>query len=1250
MIALSGLTGAALAWAPHWRAAAADPLEPRPRDAELDLGSVKIVAPEAADWRAAADRLADAVAATGVTRPQIVAPEEDRFAQGWSDNVLLLGHLGNNAELARLYGLRYAMVDSWLPGPGGHWVATVVNPFGLGGVTVVLGASDAAGAETAVTAVTDAFTGTALPRQHTASLTEPVLSGLPNKGVTDATYLAAQRKQTTTMLAALRPTVGVETDATKLIAFLPRLKLLGEAFLLTADPGFGELYHTALLGYARWVNANPEPTASQLDHSRNMWGEGDELISVWAMTETAELFTEEERLIVLTALRATFAVNAIENNLSDTKQPGPRWNHEAYPALSLVAGADYFWRHHRLPEAQVWMNRGSLIFTGNTAVISLDEGADYLMHLPVLSMDYALLTGQRSFLNRTVRPSADLNALMMDNAGGLVGGGDVYPYGASGPYTWGHSQVMLAAIWLYPEPIYSLLMERARTGPFSNNINTDLKFPLHRYLVNPEHDPDPDGAAPPAVMAYPVEEGVYDFVTDAVPSSVPRESSFHKLAFRAGLDIDAPTLMVDGFAGGTHNHQDTNAIIGYTAHQRILLTDRDYLESIPEHHSSLVVVRNGEQPVKAQLAAVDWVADVDGGAVSRTTVEDWAGTDWARTVVTTTGAFHVVIDDLTFNEDGDYLVKTQWQTLGIGELDGARYTCRQDGATMVIDSLDASVLQIHDRYGHFRKYWKGTFPYPYAEAETVLSQVVAEAPRRAGERLRGVNVIATAGEGIPAVESRRWNERQWQVTAAGQEWWFITEPIEVPGLRTDGTLTVVGPDRITIAGATTIRLSGLDQTFEQPVVWHLDTSAGTWAAFPVRRDLVSYDDNGTPVRPGPVAEGRAMWSSGQTQRLVGAVRATAQPWRAGAREDPLPTEVPDGWQATGAVSGTVTAIAAPQKPGDPILVGTAEGVLSAVVADGTTAWSRPLSGRINEISRHQYGDDRLIAVASEAWRIHALGEDGQQRWERRFSNDVAHREQKGNLLGVTNVRTGYVNGHDAAPWLMVGTQFRWVYGLDWAGGLKHESMVTFYGIEDAVFADLDGDGKDEGAYALEYFYPCVWDDGKEATGGSAGGAGFTSVAIHSPAGETPVIIYGTKQNVVRTYRYDPAATGIERLVDGWIRNVGGQVTTLVCDTHHSAVGEEILLGTTNSHVWSLAPDGTPRFRTNVGDSVASILPVPERGYLVAAANGLLVELDTAGNEVRRWRFPAPIAGVIAGPGADAGVTVVLTNGQLLRPA
>ncbi len=1243
----SGATALILGWHGSGIARADDgsALAPRPVDPGIDLGQVVIVAPEDAAWRSVGDDLATKIAtATGLPAPAVVAPDQAKFEDGWDGPAILLGQLGNNVQLARLYGMRFAMTDSWFPGAGGYWIRTLVDPFGRGGNSVVVGASDLAGAEAAVPALIGAIKDGALGRVHLAKLADEVLAALPNDGVTDDAYLQQELAEADDLLESLVPSTGVETDAVRLHNVLNQLRIFGEAYLLTADAGFAQVYRRFLLGYVQFLHDHPEPATNQLNNNRNMWTNGEELISVWAVLEADERFTDDERAQVLDALHLTFAANANDSYLIKARPEAPRWNHEAYPALSLVAGADYFLRHQELPVAQDWLALGTMIFAGNTAVISLDEGADYLMHLPMITMDYGMLTGQLDYLNRTLRPSADLNALMIDNVGMMVGGGDVYPFGYSGVYSWGHSQVLNAASWLFGDPTYALLLERARTGPFAGQRMPDLDFPLHRYLVLDPATGSPGGTAPPpGVRAYPIEPGVYDDITSTEPSEIPRERTFHKLTFRAGLEIDGASLVLDGFTGGRHNHLDGNAIIGYTAQQRLFLTDRDYMENTPEHHSGLVVIKDGQQLAMGAFTEIDWVADVEGASLSRSTVKAWNGADWTRTVLTTDGSFHLVLDDVRFTEAGSYLIKNQWQSLGAGELSGHRYRCRQQGATMIIDSLDDSRLQTRDRYGHFRKYFRSTYPYPFAEQETVLSQLQPETARSAGDSTGFVNLIASAPGAGPSMTTRRWTDRLWQLRSEGRAWWFARGAVDTADLSSDGELHLFGPDQLVIAGAKSVTLAGTTHRFDQEVIFTVDLDDGSWAGYPTRRDLVQYDDQGDPIRPGPIEHGSSIWRRQHSEAALTRIRRGTEQPTPQNKIIPPATSVPAGWHQLAALGAQITAthqVTYGGAAGSYLLVGTDDGRVIALDDAGATLWSATVTGRVNELTSHQHGDDRLITVATEDWHVHALAPDGAELWDREIPNDSARREIKGNFLGVTTVRLGYVNGRDAAPWLMVGTQFRWVYGLDWSGVIKHETMLYFYGIADAVFADFDGDGQDEGAYALEYFYPVVWDDSTSVRGPQADGPGFTTVVTIPDGDGPPAMLFGTKQNDVRSYRFTDGT-----IVPGWSRNVGGQVTALASGTFHDAVGPEVLLGTTGFHAISLNTDGTPRFRTTIGDTVRHLRALPDDGYLVAADHGLVVALDLTGVEKERWRFPADIAGL---PGSDEHPWLVLSDGHILR--
>src|SRR5690606_12016928 len=190
----------------------------------------------------------------------------------------------------------------------------------------------------------------------------------------------------------------------------------------------------------------------------------------------------------------------------------PRWNHEIFPALSLVVACDYFERYFSLPEIGQWKELGHRIFQGSTSYISLDEGSDYMMHVPMVTIDYAMAIGDLTLMNKSLRPSADLHTLMIDNLGTLSGGGDTYPFGRSTAYSWGHAQVLNAAYWHFREPLYEFLLQETRNGPFPGQGMPDLKYPIHRYTVVSASTAIEATALQhlPKVQAHEVEPGIYD--------------------------------------------------------------------------------------------------------------------------------------------------------------------------------------------------------------------------------------------------------------------------------------------------------------------------------------------------------------------------------------------------------------------------------------------------------------------------------------------------------------------------------------------------------------------------------------------------------------------------------------------------------------------------------------------------------------------------------------------------------------------
>lgn len=1227
-------------------------LPPRPLERTTDVSGLQIVVPDNQDWEALVYTIANELLSRWNVRANVVAPDPAQFGSGWSGNVLIVGNLANNEQMARLYGLRMSYADAVYPGNGGYQLLTVVDPFGKGGNTIVLGASDPDGAQLGVDRllqVLRAQDNPVLPWMAEAKLSVSTATSIPYEGNPTDADIAAGLATADVWLAALKPTSGNETDANALLNVLAKTRTYGEYYQLTGHPGFGQIYRKLLKGYANFLNLHPIEAKAQLNGMRNMWVDGDKLVENWTVLEASPLFAETDREQIVSALNLTFEANARDNWLLGAAPNGPRGNHQIFPALSLVVAADYFERYHDLPEAPGWRQLGERIFSGNTSFITSDEGSEYLMHVPITFIDYAMAVGDEQYMSRSLRPNADLNAMMIDNLGVMTGGGDIYPFGASSAYAWGHSQVMHAASWYYGDPLYHVLLERTRTGPFPGQSMPDLTYPIHRYMALPA---DETAEFPedhyPKLQALPVEQGLYDDLREKEQAEldVAQPDAFHKMTFRQGFGVDDGYLAVDGFSAGGHGHQDGNAILEYSANGRIFLADRDYIENTPEHHSGLVIVKDGEQRKKPPLAKLEWAADIDGTGISRSLVPNYNGTDWTRSIVSPDGQFYIIYDDVSFNESGDYLLKNLWQSLGNAQIRDDRFEVEQQGVTMTLQNMDGSDLRLQDRYGHFMKYWKKIYPYPYADRETVLGGIKQERTYQAGDQTGFIHVLSSHQADEPAVRTQRLNETTLQIRKGSEEWLAASGPHHTDVLQSNGTFHLIGDRQLLSAGVTEVQVGAETLHFAKPVLFKLDTTSGEWETYSLRKDRLHYDANNNPIREGAVDSGTVPWTVQKQHKLEQAVSGTDHSGQQAPPAPPSPS-LSSSWQQAYAFAGEVTDAVWGDLDGDgmdELVLGGSEGAVQAVDSAGHARWSFTATGRINEVTVQSLDGRPVVFVATEDWYVYALDAQGREMWRYRFPYDAAHREQKGNLLGITNVRVAYANGAEQDLWIMVGTQFRYLYGLDRNGQLQYNIPLYYYGIEDMEFADFDGDGKEEGMMGMEYTYFNFWNDQTYIRDGADGGPGWKVVdAMKQGSGDgKPAAIIGTKQNEVRLVQYDNG------LKVRWKRNVGGEVNDIRHGDFNNDGVAEILAGTDGFQFYALNPDGTVRFRQTLGDRVLKVNGWERDGqtrYLAAADRGKLYVLSDQGEIVQTHQFPQNIVEISVSGGSEEA-RVVLENGEV----
>src|SRR6476660_7806248 len=228
---------------------------------------------------------------------------------------------------------------------------------------------------------------------------------------------------------------------------------------------------------------------------------------------------------------------------------------------------------------------------------------------------------------------------------------------------------------------------------------------------------------------------------------------------------------------------------------------------------------------------------------------------------------------------------------------------------------------------------------------------------------------------------------------------------------------------------------------------------------------------------------------------------------------------------------------------------------------------------------------------------------------------------------------------------MVATQFRYIYELDLRGKLLSDTLFYFYGIEDMEYADLDGDGKDEGVFALEYYYYALR-KGKDEIAGKSGGPGFkvADVIKNSGEGRLPGVLLGSKQSEIRLIHFN------DKIKEQWVRNVGGEVNDIRNNDFNNDGKNEILVGTEGFQFYLLDQSGNIVFRSTLGDRVLKVGGFNRNSkvnYLAATAGGQISILSGSGEKEKTIQYPSEISNILSGH-SNAQPIIVLKNGELFK--
>lgn len=1160
-----------------------------------------ILHPDSAAGEQAAAAVADAVARRSGVRPTVrVGTAADCIPD---QPTILLGNVDTNPALTLLYARYATPADSICPGAGGWLLHTVCDPFGTGANVIVAAASDDDGLAAVAAALVQqlaaqtASDSLALPRLFEKRYGD---SFLKRFGWADdppaANRLERGLKQGQDALDR-----GQHTSVAGV------LRSVAERYQLTGHSVEAELFVALWELYADSAVADPRKYGGP-------WGfDSDfpaaQVVAGWDLIEDDPVLTDAQRLRTTKSLGRWLAEAVIPKCAGAAGGDRVPHNHQTFPGLGALFGGLYFSQHYDVLEGRVWLDMADAMFQRQAGYFKPYEdcnGYQWLTNGHLLR--YCLARPHRAlFDNGNGSRIIDYLIGTMDNLGYQV------PYGDTGSWQCWNSELICLDMFAFATGSPEARWVANRKRELKNTLETHAFYQLEAGTRPDRFD---------GVRVWPLEP--HYAATHPAADRPPLERCFDKISFREALDPDAAYLLLDGLSNGGHKHLDGNSLPRLTLFDRIWLADNDYFKAPVKFHNSLTVFQDGQSAAIPPYVELVAAGESPRYGYSRTRLANYAGADWLRTVIwlKQQQAF-AVLDQLTARADDEYQFRALWHGVGAATLSDAGLLLTQQGPSLWIQIAPGPVLELRDD-AELGANWRG---YPHAEPMVRSLEAVATVPLAKGRSYLFASVLHGQADGIAQPWGIELLDRVDGVRLSTPDG-VLDLLVDPPGHRladerfeTDAQALVVADSGLTLLGATQARAAGVELwKSAEPGDVDLDTAQ----ARGVLRKLA--------VRP-PVPN------------LVAAADAPghAVQWciRPQAVHQGEETAQETTWRFSRLASATLDKPSTAGEAGEPdtLLAATAQGLLFALGADGSTRWSVDAGCPLNDVVADDLtgdGQDEII-LARQDHHVQVLNAAGGELWKRPLA--YYRRPPYVNL-----VRTGDLDG-DGTPEVIAGGE-NWRFYAFRADGTELWNYESVHPSRAGAVADLDGDGRAEVICGTHYYWASVLDAGgqcrwqyrfgpicydiatgrfdRDGTRGVVFGSGDGQLHVVDAAGQ-PRLAYMTGDEVKHVATGDLDGDGLDEILGGslnyqvycfgadarrrWRLDIGGPVSALV--TVPQPHGAQVVAGTGKGRLVSIDATGRIDATSELGSEIFDILAVGP-AVLVATADGQLRRIATTG--------------------------------------
>ena len=1112
-----------------------------------------------------------------------VVPSRQIPTQAYRDRtVILLGNVANNPEIRWLYSFNYAFADGVYPGHEGYVIRQIFDPVGAGKNALLIGASSDVGLSQGVARFVTEVNRLRQPLWNRNLIVKSTLSIVqtPPPRLTDASIHTLEANSLKRMQNG-----RLWHEAHAIIH-------MAHCWYLTGNQAYLQRYHAMVGAHQKFTKRQP----NQFYDGLEFWLPS--YIQAWDVVEESKFWTQEQRnqytqfLITLGQLLAERY-----HNFVDDPGPRPRWNHETQPALAYYFLSAYLEKYRNNIEPARRLSQYAQLVLGDQThfVRGTDESGLYLPYAPSSALRYAIASRQHDMITSgRAAEFGKLLRMLTDNTGRFVGAANRESENIAYYY-----QLPLMTI-IGNDALHGLdrKTRRAIEQPREPRDDWGVKKRFGEYRPPWRHVPKTSDDAPqsqtsagvgPQIDVFPMDKGLFARTnTDPfyarvplVKSTVPIQKAFDKLVFREGPQESNQYLLLDGYGRGQHYRYDTNAILRFTADDRVFLVGTDDDQRVAEtFHNTLTFIRNGRGhehvPPFAQL---DAVADLPHTGVAISTVDDYAGLTWSRNIVWLKGALFAIVDQVEAAAGGEYNLRCHWNGLGQATIEPDQFHLEQNGRTCTVNGDARAQTSLTQDRSDAAERWSD---YPYAAPVIQRIKQTRTLQLKRGERSALCHLICTHDSAEPSPARVHDATPNRVVFSEGDHLnvlYLANSAIPAPFV-TDAKLALFDQRRITLVQATSLRIDDTEvlqaqepvdcewDVVAQTIVFSRQSRAKKSRYQPprnvqatlltllknVRREISQHQPEPKPIgRVLAVSETELtarihtalvpaagsdadhpviVATSGECQALHVDQRAQVRPlWRVDAA-DPI----------------TVLAHSNSHIADADVIYGTQDGVVARISAAGQPRWQRRLDapqGLAREITCLLADDidsdgHQDLIVGTGLWNVYAFDDKGGALWK---TPAYARR--------ILSLAAGDLNGKGSKD-LLIGSSYYTLSGYNARG----KALFSYTGeprFQHVLAADLDGDHRSEAIAAngtqivvldvqSDRLKPQTYVKGMNLPRGSkvrfqfdAGDEINSLICVDLNSNSNPEIIAGAESGYV--YRFD--ARGELQL-----RNAGGAIHAL----------------------------------------------------------------------------------------------------------